>query len=109
MNKQKIKEQTQVRENNFPFRRAAGVLLHPTSLPSDLGIGSIGTEAIKFLDFLKEYDLHIWQILPLGHPGYGESPYFCLSSFAGNPMIIDLEGLIDIGLLNEGEIEKNEC
>ncbi len=71
------------------FTRSAGILLHPTSLPGPHGIGSFGTDAIRFLDFLAEAGLSIWQFLPLGPTGYGNSPYQCFSAFAGNPLLID--------------------
>jgi 4-alpha-glucanotransferase len=68
------------------------VLLHPTSLPSPHGIGDLGTEAHRFLDFMVETGLSIWQMLPLGPTGYGDSPYQCFSAFAGNPLLIQLPG-----------------
>ena len=70
------------------FPRSAGILLHPTSLPGPNGIGEIGPEAHRFLDFLTESALTIWQMLPLGPTGYGNSPYQCFSAFAGNPLLI---------------------
>jgi 4-alpha-glucanotransferase len=69
-------------------RRVAGVLLHPTSLPGPNGIGELGPEAHRFIDFLSESGLKIWQMLPLGPTGYGDSPYQCFSAFAGNPLLI---------------------
>jgi len=74
------------------FPRNAGVLLHPTSLPGAHGIGDWGTEAHKFLDFMSATGLRIWQMLPLGPTGYGDSPYQCFSAFAGNPMLIEVPG-----------------
>src|SRR5512138_3237636 len=68
--------------------RAAGILLHPTSLPGPNGIGELGTEAHRFLDFLAATGITIWQVLPLGPTGYGDSPYQCFSAFAGNPLMI---------------------
>ncbi|MCC6772270.1 MAG: 4-alpha-glucanotransferase [Gemmatimonadaceae bacterium] len=70
------------------FPRAAGILLHPTSLPSPHGIGDLGPEAHRFLDFLATTGMKIWQVLPLGPTGYGDSPYQCYSAFAGNPLLI---------------------
>jgi 4-alpha-glucanotransferase len=70
--------------------RAAGVLLHPTSLPGPGGIGDVGAAAIAFLDWMRGAGLRIWQVLPLNPPGYGNSPYGCLSSYAGNPLLIAL-------------------
>ena len=74
------------------FPRAAGVLLHPTSLPGSNGIGDLGPDALRFLDFLVESGLSIWQMLPLGPTGYGDSPYQCFSAFAGNPLLIHVPG-----------------
>jgi 4-alpha-glucanotransferase len=68
--------------------RNAGALLHPTSLPGRYGIGDMGDELTKFLDWLQDAGLTIWQVLPLNPPGYGNSPYGCLSSYAGNPLLI---------------------
>lgn len=79
--------------------RACGILLHPTSLPGPFGIGSLGREALAFLDFLQAAGQCVWQVLPLGPTGYGDSPYQSFSSFAGNPMLIDLEQLVEQGFL----------
>ena len=68
--------------------RAAGILLHPTSLPGSYGIGDLGDEAIAFLDWAASAGMKLWQVLPLNPPGYGNSPYGCLSAFAGNPLLI---------------------
>ena len=76
--------------------RAAGVLLHPTSLPGPYGIGDMGDELIAFLDWVQEAGLTVWQLLPLNPPGYGNSPYGCLSSYAGNPLLISPDRL-DVG------------
>jgi 4-alpha-glucanotransferase len=73
--------------------RAAGILLHPTSLPSRHGIGDLGPEAYRFVDWLAAEGMRIWQVLPLGPVGYGESPYQLFSAFAGNPLQISLENL----------------
>jgi 4-alpha-glucanotransferase len=73
---------------NFP--RTAGVLLHPTSLPGPNGIGELGTEALRFLDTLADAGVQIWQMLPLGPTGYGDSPYQVFSAFAGNPLLIEV-------------------
>src|SRR3954462_14121217 len=75
------------------MERAAGILLHPTSLPSPHGIGDLGPEAYRFVDWLAAEGMRIWQVLPLGPVGYGESPYQLFSAFAGNPMLISLEEL----------------
>ncbi len=74
------------------FPRSAGILLHPTSLPGPNGVGEIGPEADRFLDFLADSGLRIWQMLPMGPTGYGNSPYQCFSAFAGNPLLIHVPG-----------------
>lgn len=78
------------------FPRSAGILLHPTSLPGPNGIGEIGPDAHRFLDFLADAGMKIWQMLPLGPTGYGDSPYQCFSAFAGNPLLIHLPGSRDV-------------
>jgi 4-alpha-glucanotransferase len=78
-------------------RRASGILLHPTALPSPYGIGDIGAAARRFVDFLVASGQSIWQVLPLGPTGLGASPYQSPSSHAGNPMLVDLEALADEG------------
>jgi 4-alpha-glucanotransferase len=80
--------------------RASGVLLHPTSLPSSYGIGDLGPEAYQFVDFLVTADQSLWQVLPLGPTGYGDSPYACYSAFAGNTLLISPEQLVKEGLLD---------
>lgn len=84
--------------------RQAGVLLHPTSLPSDQGIGVLDGQVERFLDFLKSAGISNWQVCPLGPTGYGDSPYQCFSSFAGNPYLIDLQALVAVGLLADGDL-----
>ncbi|HEX3581721.1 MAG TPA: 4-alpha-glucanotransferase [Thermoanaerobaculia bacterium] len=79
--------------------RSAGVLLHPTSLPGRFGVGDLGDELLAFLDWAERAGMHIWQVLPLNPPGYGYSPYGCISSFAGNPLLISPQRLIEAGLL----------
>ena len=96
--------------NNFKediemFERSSGILLHPTSLPGKYGIGSLGKEAYKFVDFLKKSNQKLWQIFPLGPTGYGDSPYQCFSSFAGNPYLIDFDLLIEQNLLTEEDLK----
>ena len=95
--------------NNFKediemFERSSGILLHPTSLPGKYGIGSLGKEAYKFVDFLKKANQKLWQIFPLGPTGYGDSPYQCFSTFAGNPYLIDFDLLIEQNLLTEEDL-----
>ena len=79
--------------------RTAGVLLHPTSLSGRFGIGDLGDELLSFLDWAHSAGLRLWQVLPLNAPGYGNSPYGCLSSYAGNPLLISPERLVECGLL----------
>jgi len=86
------------------YERSAGILLHPTSLPGQYGIGDIGPSAFKWIDFLAESQLSLWQILPLGPTGYGDSPYASCSSFAGNPMLISIELLVSSGELTAEDI-----
>ncbi|HET7437034.1 MAG TPA: 4-alpha-glucanotransferase [Thermoanaerobaculia bacterium] len=80
--------------------RTAGILLHPTSLPGSYGIGDLGDELIAFLDWMASAGMRIWQVLPLNPPGYGFSPYGCLSSFAGNPLLISPQRLLQENLLS---------
>lgn len=85
--------------------RKSGILLPISSLPSAYGIGGFSKEAYEFVDFLQEAGQKLWQILPLGPTGYGDSPYQSFSTFAGNPYFIDLEKLIEEGLLTKAEAE----
>jgi 4-alpha-glucanotransferase len=89
----------------FVFR-ASGILLHPTSLPGRFGIGDLGKEAYHFIDFLAASGQQVWQILPLGPTGYGNSPYLAYSAFAGNPLLINLEWLASEELLSESDLEN---
>ncbi|PIE35289.1 4-alpha-glucanotransferase [candidate division KSB3 bacterium] len=86
------------------FERASGVLLHPTSLPGQFGIGDLGEQIYRFLDMLTDCCQKLWQIFPLGPTGYGDSPYQCFSAFAGNPLLISLETLVDEGLLSKSDL-----
>ena len=81
------------------FNRESGILLHPTSLPSKYGIGDLGKEAYEFIDFLYNSKQRLWQVLPLGPVGYGESPYQSFSAFAGNTMLISIDKMIELNLL----------
>jgi 4-alpha-glucanotransferase len=81
------------------FNRESGVLLHPTSLPSKYGIGDLGKEAYEFVDFLYNSRQKLWQVLPLGPVGYGESPYQSFSAFAGNTMLISIDKIMELNLL----------
>ncbi len=85
--------------------RASGILLHPTSLPGRFGIGDLGTGAYRFADFLAGARQHLWQVLPLTPTGYGDSPYQCLSVFAGNPLFISLEKLAEDGFLELADLK----
>ncbi|HEY5907226.1 MAG TPA: 4-alpha-glucanotransferase [Vicinamibacteria bacterium] len=87
-------------------RRTAGILLHPTSLPGPYGIGDLGPECFRFLDFLAAAGQGLWQVLPLGPTGYGDSPYQCFSAFAGNPLLISLDALAEDGLLSKADLAK---
>jgi 4-alpha-glucanotransferase len=84
--------------------RSSGILLHPTSLPGRFGIGDLGPEAFRFADWLAEGGQSIWQVLPLGPVGYGESPYQLFSAFAGNPLLISPEKLVERGFLDEADL-----
>jgi 4-alpha-glucanotransferase len=85
--------------------RAAGVLLHPTSLPGPHGVGELGPEALRWLDLLADAGQRVWQVLPLGPTGYGDSPYQSFSTFAGNPYLIDVGALAAQGLLTVADLE----
>ncbi|MCQ3939062.1 MAG: 4-alpha-glucanotransferase [Chloroflexi bacterium] len=80
------------------FKRSSGILLHPTSLPGPYGIGDLGPQAYRFVDWLASTGCKLWQILPLGPTGYGDSPYQCFSAFAGNPYLISPDDLLADGL-----------
>jgi 4-alpha-glucanotransferase len=88
------------------FERSAGILLHPTSLPSKYGIGDLGKDAFYFIDFLAAAEQTIWQVFPLGPTGYGDSPYQCFSAFAGNPLLISPDLLAEEGLLSHHDLEN---
>lgn len=86
--------------------RAAGVLLPISSLPSKYGIGTLGKEAYRFVNQLKAAGQKYWQVLPVGPTSFGDSPYQSFSAFAGNPYFIDLEMLIEQGMLTKEEVES---
>ena len=85
--------------------RKSGILMHISSLPGPYGIGSMGKSAYEFVDFLARTGQRYWQLLPLCPTGYGDSPYQSFSTFAGNPYLIDLQALIEKGLLTREEVE----
>lgn len=92
--------------SNTLFPRSSGVLLHPTSLPGRYGIGDLGQYAYQFVDWLAAAGQSIWQVLPLGPTSYGDSPYQCLSAFAGNPNLISLDVLQAKGWLTAVDLAK---
>ena len=79
-------------------RRLSGILVHPTSFPSPYGIGDLGQTAYDFIDFLKKAGQSLWQCLPLGPTGFGDSPYQAYSAFAGQPLLISPDKLIELNL-----------
>jgi 4-alpha-glucanotransferase len=87
------------------MRRTSGILLHPTSLPGPYGIGDLGPGAYRFVDFLAAAGQGLWQMLPFGPTGYGDSPYQCLSAFAGNPLLISPELLLEDGWLDVTDLD----
>src|SRR3712207_2894371 len=86
------------------FKRSSGVLLHPTSLPGRYGVGDLGGEAYRFVDWLAEAGQTYWQIMPLGPTGYGDSPYSAFSAFAGNPLLVSPERLVGDRLLSDEDL-----
>jgi len=88
--------------------RSTGILLHPTCLPSDQGIGVLDDSVDDFFAFLETAGIRYWQICPLGHTGFGDSPYQCFSAFAGNPYLIDLHALVEAGLLAASDLSPLE-
>lgn len=88
------------------MHRSSGILLHPTSLPGRFGIGDLGPAAHQWIDALSASGTGLWQLLPLGPTGYGDSPYQCFSAFAGNPYLISPDRLLDDGLLTTSDLES---
>jgi 4-alpha-glucanotransferase len=86
------------------FSRSSGILLHPTSLPGSFGVGDLGPQAYAFADFLSASGQGLWQMLPLGPTGYGDSPYACYSAFAGNTLLISPDRLVADGLLRTEDL-----
>ena len=93
-------------DSNKANPRASGVLVHPTSFPSPYGMGDLGSGAIEFIDFLKEGKQKLWQVLPLGPTGYGDSPYQSFSSFAGNHYLISPDELKKNGWLSDEDLHE---
>src|SRR5262245_35044961 len=104
MKKEKFRIQNSELHESMPFPRTSGVLLHPTSLPGRFGIGDLGPSAFEFIDLLAAGGQRLWQVLPLGPTGYGDSPYQSFSAFAGNPLLVSLEVLRDEGLLDASDL-----
>ncbi|MEJ2348164.1 MAG: 4-alpha-glucanotransferase [Anaerolineales bacterium] len=86
------------------YSRSSGILLHPTSLSGSYGIGDIGPQAHRWIEFLADAGCGLWQVLPLGPTGFGDSPYQCFSAFAGNPYLVSPDELIEEGILSHDEI-----
>ena len=101
-------ERNNLQVTNMRFERASGILLHPTSLPGPFGIGDMGPAAYRFVDFLVRSGQRLWQILPLGPTGFGNSPYACFSAIAGNPLLISPELLAKAGWLSPSDWETAE-
>lgn len=89
-------------ESKFP--RSSGILMHPTSLPGPYGVGDLGPEAYRFVDFLQSAGQKLWQVLPLNPTGYADSPFQALSAYAGNPLLLSLDRLVDAGVLTKNDI-----
>jgi len=87
-----------------PLKRRCGILCHPTSMPGRFGVGELGESVYRFIDFLVQAGQSLWQILPLGPTGYGDSPYQPFSAFAGNPLLIGLHELVEEGLLGQEDV-----
>ena len=87
------------------YQRASGILLHPTSLPSRFGIGDLGESSYRFIEFLAASGQNLWQVLPLGPTGFGNSPYLSYSAFAGNPLLISPDILCGDGLLTKADLD----
>ena len=89
----------------LPANKQAGVCLHLTSLPGPYGIGELGAAAHDFIDSMVAMNLSVWQFLPTGPTGYADSPYQLLSTFAGNEMLLDIDSIVQLGLLEAHETE----
>ncbi|VWL85076.1 4-alpha-glucanotransferase [Oceanivirga miroungae] len=91
---------------NNKKERKAGILMHPTSLQGNNIVGTLGKHAYEFIDFLEKANQSLWQIYPLGPTGYNDSPYQCFSAFAGNPYLIDLEELVNEGIITNEDKDE---
>lgn len=91
--------------NKYDIKRGSGILMPLSAIPSPFGIGTLGKAAYEFVDFLAEANQSWWQILPVGPTSYGDSPYQSFSTYAGNPYFVDLDLLIEDGLLSRGDVE----
>jgi 4-alpha-glucanotransferase len=91
------------------FPRSSGVLMHPTSLPGPYGVGDIGPEAYRFVDFLASAGQKLWQVLPLNPTGYADSPFQALSASAGNPLLISFDRLVESGVLSKQDVSHPPC
>ena len=89
------------------MKRLSGILVHPTSLPGEFGIGDLGPEAYRFVDFLQNAGQHLWQTLPVGPTGQFNCPYQCYSSFAGQPLLISPQLLVEDHLLKEENLSDH--
>src|SRR5215469_1908935 len=87
------------------FPRTSGILLHPTSFPGPYGIGDLGDAAHDWVDFLAETGQTLWQLMPLGYTGFGDSPYQSFSAFAGDPLLISPDLLAEQGLLTQADLD----
>ena len=92
--------------NIMKYKRSSGILLPVSSLHSPFGIGNIGNSSKEFIDFLSSAKQTFWQICPLGHTDQLNSPYICYSAFAGNPYLIDLNGLVELKLIRANDLFK---
>ncbi len=104
MNNVQIMEEEAKAADTKKRERVSGILVHPTSFPSPYGIGDLGPGAYEFIDFLEGAGQHLWQVLPLGPTGFGDSPYQGFSAFAGQPLLISPDKLIELKLLNEDDL-----
>ncbi len=104
MNNVQIMEEAKAAEETKKRERVSGILVHPTSFPSPYGIGDLGPGAYDFIDFLAGADQHLWQVLPLGPTGFGDSPYQGFSAFAGQPLLVSPDKLIELKLLTKEDL-----